>query len=254
MTAIVLCGDVTSDLTLAFGNSYILACTTVVTANSTLTIEPGVTIVAAPSDSEGAKPALVVLRGAKLIANGTANAPITFTALLPGQDSREEAVTDTETVNGTITAGLRGKWGGLVILGRAPTSHGAATSFEALPGYHFGGIDPEDSSGILRYVRVWHAGAIVEANREINGLTFAGVGRGTIVEHCEVAFSLDDGFEFFGGTVNVRWLSALFNGDDAFDIDLGYVGTAQFLFAMLGNGGDRGLEVTARARGACLRL
>ena len=105
----------------------------------------------------------------------------------------------------------------------------------SLTGRSYGGTDPTDSSGILRYVRVWHGGAIIGADNEINGLTFGGVGSGTIVEHCEVAFNLDDGFEFFGGTVNAKWLSVLFCGDDAFDADQGYVGRVQFLFVM--NGG-----------------
>ena len=92
-------------------------------------------------------------------------------------------------------------------------------------------------------MRVWHGGAIIGADNEINGLTFGGVGSGTIVEHCEVAFNLDDGFEFFGGTVNAKWLSVLFCGDDAFDADQGYVGRVQFLFVMNGFSGDHALEI-----------
>ena len=95
---------------------------------------------------------------------------------------------------------------------------------------------------MLRDVRVWHGGAIVGEDNEINGITFAGVGNGTVVDHVEVAFSLDDGFEFFGGTVNVKHLSSLFAGDDAFDTDEGYQGKGQFLFAMTGLQGHHGLE------------
>jgi hypothetical protein len=98
----------------------------------------------------------------------------------------------------------------------------------------------------LQYVRVWHGGAVVGANNEINGITFGGVGSGTVVDHCEVAFNADDGFEFFGGTVNVKYLSVLFAGDDAFDTDDGYVGKGQFLFAMLGAVGNHGAEMDSR--------
>jgi len=95
----------------------------------------------------------------------------------------------------------------------------------------------------LQYVRVWHGGAIVGANNEINGITFGGVGSGTVVDHCEVAFNLDDGFEFFGGTVNVKYLSVLFVADDGFDTDQGYIGKGQFLFVIEGLSGDHSMEI-----------
>ena len=109
----------------------------------------------------------------------------------------------------------------------------------------YGGADSADSSGVLRYVRVWHAGAVISEDNEINGLTLAGVGRGTVVSHVEVAYSLDDGFEFFGGTVDVDHLSVLYIGDDAFDFDAGYRGRGQYLFAMLGSEGDHAIEADA---------
>ena len=102
---------------------------------------------------------------------------------------------------------------------------------------------------MLRYVRVWHGGAIVGADNEINGITFGGVGSGTVVEHCEVAYNADDGFEFFGGTVNVKYLSALFVGDDSFDTDEGYQGKGQFLFAMVGAVGNHGTEMDSKTNG-----
>ena len=102
------------------------------------------------------------------------------------------------------------------------------------------------STDNLQYVRVWHGGAIVGANNEINGITFGGVGSGTTVAHCEVACNADDAFAFFGGTVNVKYLSPLFFGDDGFDTDDGYVGKGQFLFAMLGAVGNHGCEMDSR--------
>ena len=91
----------------------------------------------------------------------------------------------------------RGKWGGIIILGKAPTSAASYTSnfVEGISGKPYGGTDPTDSSGLLRYVRVWHGGAVVGADNEINGITFGGVGSGTTVEYCEVAYNADDGFE-----------------------------------------------------------
>ncbi|KOO53342.1 outer membrane lipoprotein, partial [Chrysochromulina tobinii] len=140
----------------------------------------------------------------------------------------------------------RGKWGGLILLGSAPTNVATTTEIEGVTNRTYGGSNPTDSSGSLQYVRVWHGGAVVGANNEINGITFGGVGDRTVVDHCEVAFNLDDGFEFFGGTVNVKYLSVLFAGDDAFDTDDGYVGKGQFLFAMLGAVGNHGCEMDSR--------
>ena len=93
---------------------------------------------------------------------------------------------------------------------------------------------------------MWHGGAKIADDNEINGVTFGGVGSGTVVDHCEVAFNKDDGFEFFGGTVNVKYLSVLFVGDDAFDTDEGYQGKGQFLFTMLGEQGNHGTEMDSK--------
>ncbi|KOO53868.1 pdk repeat-containing protein, partial [Chrysochromulina tobinii] len=117
------------------------------------------------------------------------------------------------------------------------------TQIEGITAKTYGGSNPTDSSGSLQYVRVWHGGAVVGANNEINGITFGGVGSGTIVDHCEVAYNVDDGFEFFGGTVNVKYLSVLFMGDDGFDTDQGYIGKGQFLFVIEGLTGDHSMEI-----------
>jgi hypothetical protein len=180
-----------------------------------------------PDDGAGLAPALVIKRGAKIMAEGTATNPITFTSNLPA-DLRD-----------------RGSWGGLIILGKAPINKSGGQAFvEGLVGVPYGGTDPDDNSGILKYVRVWYGGRSIGQDNEINGITLAGVGRGTTVEYCEVAFNLDDGFEMFGGTVDLKYCSALFVGDDAFDTDLGYQGRGQFLFVLIGDEeGNRAFEM-----------
>ena len=163
-----------------------------------LVIEKGTTVYATKTDGNVA-PAIIVEKGGLIIADGTADAPITFTALDSEQIS--SAIVDSDTSSSTDIAalGTRGQWGGLILLGNAPTSVATTTEVEGITGKYYGGTDPADSSGVLRYVRVWHGGAVVGSDNEINGITFAGVGSGTTVEHCEVAFNADDGFEFFGG-------------------------------------------------------
>ena len=180
------------------------------------------------------------------MAAGSATMPITFTSVLAESALVSSASASTDSNENAITLGERGKWGGLILLGNAPTNVATTTQIEGITGYTYGGTVATESSGTLQYVRVWHGGAIVGANNEINGITFGGVGSGTTVAYCEVAYNADDGFEFFGGTVNVKYLSVLFAGDDAFDTDDGYVGKGQFLFAMLGAVGNHGCEMDSR--------
>ena len=244
-TPYTLCGDITEDTTWPAGNIYILACQIFVKNGATLSIGAGVTVSSIMRGIDGKAPAIIVERGANIVAEGSADAPITFTALNPEKDSSASAVTDSNAADATSVKETRGQWGGLILLGKAPTSYASDPSIEGLPDGEgsYGGSDPADSSGVLKYVRVWHGGAVIGADNEINGITFGGVGSGTVVEHCEVAFNMDDGFEFFGGTVNVKYLSVLFVGDDAFDSDKGYQGKGQFLFAMLGVEGGHGTEM-----------
>jgi hypothetical protein len=190
----------------AEGGPYIF-----VTAPATLTIEAGTRI----AGGEGT--ALVIARGAKIQAVGTAESPIVFTHDAP--------------------AGQRegGKWGGLVILGAAPHNIATAanTPFEAfnqLGGIgNFGGTDAGDSSGTLRYVRIEFGGFAYTTDREFNGLTLAGVGSGTSIDYVQIHRGSDDGIELFGGTVNLRHVVISQNQDDGFDTDNGYSGKVQFL-------------------------
>merc|ERR1719326_1978408 len=178
----------------------------------------------------GAAAALIVKPGATIIAEGTAAAPITFTG---------ETVTTPDAV---------ATWGGLIIMGNAPTNKGTQ-EVEGIEGHYYGGSDPTDSSGSLRYVRVWHGGSVIGQDNEINGITFAGVGSGTTCEYIEVAFNKDDGVEFFGGTVNCKYISVMFVGDDAIDTDEGYQGKMQFVSVLVSKDGHHGTEMDSKTGG-----
>ena len=210
------CGTMTVSET--WGNDATLTC--LVTVASELTILAGTTIIATKIDA-----GLVVLPGARLIAEGTAEKPITFRG--GGSD---------------IPPTTYDLWTGIALLGRAPTSPGASTIF----GSSFGGVDTDDSSGVLRYVRIYNGGGTFD-NDEAALLTLAGVGKGTVIEHFEVAFGLDDGFQFNGGTVDAKYISALWIGDDSLDIDDGYQGRIQFFFTMLDSSmGNHAIEADSR--------
>lgn len=174
----------------------------------TLTIEPGTII------RGTAKSALIIERGGKIIAEGTANEPIVFTSN-QGEGFRSNS-----------------DWAGLVICGLAPNNwangEGIAEGGIDSP---YGGNDPHDNSGVLKYVRIEFPGYEVATAKEINGLTLCSVGDATVIDYIQVSFSGDDSFEWFGGTVNAKHLVALATEDDDFDTDLGYNGMVQFAVA-----------------------
>lgn len=178
--------------------------------NATLTIQPG-TIIRGDKNTQGT---LIITRGAKINANGTANNPIVFTS--------------------NESAGNRGEgdWGGLVILGLAKNNQpGGVANIEGIApttDTQFGGNFDNDNSGVLKYVRVEFAGIAYEPNKEINGITFGSVGNQTQVDYVQVSFSGDDSFEWFGGTVNCKHIIAYRGLDDDFDTDFGYRGKVQF--------------------------
>ena len=206
-TSNVITGKVTSSRFYAKG-TYILKGYVYVTEGATLTFEAGCII---KSDIIE-KGALIIERGAKLIADGTANNPIVFTS---GKDIGQRAA---------------GDWGGIIMLGKAPTNRplDPAPTIEGGVGRQYGGTDPLDESGIIRYVRIEFAGIAAEPGSEINGLTCGGVGSGTILDHIQVSFGNDDGYEFFGGTVNAKYLIAFATADDDFDFDFGFAGKIQY--------------------------
>lgn len=174
-----------------------------------LTIEPG-TIIKGDKDS---KAALIVERGGKLIAKGTADAPIIFTS---------------EQAKGSRKPG---DWGGIVLCGKAKNNQNEM-QIEGGPRTKHGGNDDTDNSGILSYVRIEFAGYPFQKDKEINGLTFGSVGNGTQIDHVQVSYSNDDSFEWFGGNVNCKYLIAYKGWDDDFDTDNGFSGNVQFGLAI----------------------
>lgn len=206
-TSNVISGVISSSKFYARG-TWILKGYVYVTDGATVTFEAG-SIIKSDVTEKGA---LIIERGAKLIAQGTASNPIVFTSGKP--------------------AGSRapGDWGGIILLGKAPTNRplDPAPTIEGGVGRQYGGTDPLDESGILRYVRIEYAGIAAEPGSEINGLTCGGVGSGTILENIQVSFGNDDAYEFFGGTVNAKNLVAFGTADDDFDFDFGYTGKIQF--------------------------
>lgn len=220
---ITLQGRINADTVLRKKNTYILKGLVYMVGNHTMTIEPGTTIKGSFSGADVA--ALVITRGSKIVAPGTPSEPIVFTSASPNPQS--------------------GDWGGIVICGKAPIN----TSFNGTAGLFQveGGIDnangdglagsgdaavpaaiSNDNSGTLSYVRIEYAGYAFQPDKEVNSLTMAGVGSGTTIDHVQVAYAKDDAFEWFGGTVNAKYLIAYKTQDDDFDTDNGYSGKVQF--------------------------
>jgi hypothetical protein len=206
-TSNIIQGTISSSRFYAKGK-WILKGYVYVTDGATITFEAGC-IVQSDITEKGA---LIIERGAKLIASGTAANPIVFTS------------------GKAVGSRAPGDWGGIILLGKAPTNRplDPAPTIEGGVGRQYGGTDPLDESGILRYVRIEYAGIAAEPGSEINGLTCGGVGSGTIIENVQVSFGNDDAFEFFGGTVNAKNVVAFATADDDFDFDFGYSGKIQF--------------------------
>ena len=212
---IVVSGNITAPLTTwTNDNIYILNGWVYVQSGASLVIEPG-TIIKGDFANKGA---LIIERGAKIIADGTAEQPIVFTS--------QKAV------------GQRsyGDWGGLIICGNASVNApgGTATIEGGVGSIYGGGVTPndDDSSGVLRYVRLEFGGIPFQPNSEINGLTLGGVGRKTVIDYIQVSYAGDDAYEMFGGTVNLKHIVAYRNWDDDFDTDFGYSGKVQWAISM----------------------
>jgi len=203
----VITGVISSSKFYAKGK-WILKGYVYVTNGATITFEAGCVVQSDVTE----KGALIIERGAKLIASGSSTMPIVFTS------------------GKAIGSRAPGDWGGIILLGKAPTNRplDPAPTIEGGVGRQYGGTDPLDESGILRYVRIEYAGIAAEPGSEINGLTCGGVGSGTIIENVQVSFGNDDAYEFFGGTVNAKNLVAFATADDDFDFDFGYTGKIQF--------------------------
>jgi len=211
---VTLSGNITSDMTLTADKSYLLSGLVRVMEGATLTIDPG-TIIYGENTSLGS---LIIEPGAKIMAEGTVTNPIVFTSefAMPGSSQEPE----------------RGDWGGVILLGKAPINpEGGVGTIEG-PGDSYGGDDPHDNSGILKYVRIEYAGVAYSPNNEINALTFGGIGDGTVIDYVQASYSNDDSYEWFGGTVNCSHMIAYRGIDDDFDTDFGFQGKLQFLLGI----------------------
>ncbi len=199
----ILTGTIDKDLKLTKNNTYKLIGTVYVTNKAVLTIEPG-TVIRGDKESCGT---LVITKGSKLIAEGTAAEPIVFTS------------------NNSNLMRKPGDWGGIIILGEAPINKIGGSSFldfnlDPAVSY-YGGQDPNSNSGILKYVRIEYSGHKINALKELNGLSLGGVGRGTKFEFIQISFSNDDSFESYGGDVNFSNLISYRATDDDFDFTQG---------------------------------
>lgn len=229
---VVVSSNITSNTTWAAGTIYQLAGRITVTAGATLTIEPG-TIVKGEAGTGANATALLVARGGKLIANGTATSPIIFTSVADEIDYADLSAGNFASPN--LEPTVNGLWGGVIILGKAPISASndvgdvSEVQIEGIPTSDsnglYGGNDPADNSGTLRYISIRHGGTNIGAGNEINGLTLGGVGSGTIIENVEVVANQDDGIEWFGGTVSVTNAVVWNCGDDAIDTDQAWSGS-----------------------------
>ncbi len=236
----VVDGNITSNTTWTSDTVWVLPKRIAVEDGATLTIEAGTVIKGIPGTGANAS-SLLIAQGAQIMANGTSSAPIIFT-------STDDEIVSGEIASPNLNENLNAKWGGLIILGKAPISADASTAqIEGIPASDinglYGGSDPADNSGKLEYVSVRHGGANIGEGNEINGITFGGVGTGTVVNYIEVVGNQDDGIEFFGGTVNASNLIVMNVGDDAIDGDQAYSGTISNFAILCGDETDHAFEI-----------
>jgi hypothetical protein len=243
---------------LSCDTNYILDRKMYVGAGKSLTIQPGTVIKGRSQAAPVNANALLIARDGKIFASGTAECPIVFTA-------------EADPMDGTYGLGNRGKWGGVVVLGKAKNNLvttntlgnfagnvngiGFVEGFLAanplnLFGAAVGSEDQNDNSGVLKYISIRHSGALVATGNELNGLTLGSVGAGTTISNIEVISNDDDAFEMFGGNVNLRYCAAMFGADDALDYDLGYTGKVQFFLglktdSLTAPSADNGIEADA---------
>jgi len=235
-------GLIDADETWTSDRIYVLNQKVVVDDGVTLTIEPG-TIIKSSTGSGSLASALIVARGGKLMAEGTAEEPIIFT-------STEDNIEVGQTAGTNLDQTDQGLWGGLIVLGKASSSFKGdvdEVQIEGIPADDtfglYGGTVDDDNSGVLKYISIRHGGALIGEGNEINGLTLGGVGSGTVVENIEVVANVDDGIEWFGGTVDSKNLFVWACGDDSFDVDQAYSGTIDNVMTVLGSNSDHAFEI-----------
>ncbi|MEM6526264.1 MAG: hypothetical protein AAF693_20890 [Bacteroidota bacterium] len=234
--------NITGDVTWTKDIVYELSTRVIVEPGASLTIEAGTLIKGQVGDGANAT-GLIVARGAQIFANGTAAEPIIFT-------SAADEIEPGEIDSPNLTETNSGLWGGVIILGAAPISdpgNDGTDQIEGIPGdvtlAEYGGTNAEDNSGIIRYVSIRHGGTRLGDGDEINGLTLGGVGSGTVIENIEVVANLDDGIEWFGGSVDVTNALVWAADDDAIDIDQAYSGTITNAIVVAFSGTDHCLEI-----------
>jgi hypothetical protein len=227
-------GSTESNVTFFANKKYLLKGFVYVKSGATLTIEPGTII----KGDKASMATLIVERGGKIMAKGTAQKPIVFTSNQP------------------VGSRAAGDWGGIILLGAAPTNLPSDNAkIEGGVDRPYGGTIAADNSGVLSYVRIEFPGIAFQPDNEINGLTLGGVGSGTTIDHVQVSYSGDDSFEMFGGTVNAKYLIAYKTVDDMFDTDNGYSGNMQYVLgisdpAVADASGSNGFESDGDAQGS----
>lgn len=249
---------------LTCNNNYLIKEKIYVPNNKTITINPGTVLLGRDLNNPGGgqASALVIERGGQIIAAGSPTCQIVFTA-------EEDITSDNILGNYNNNPGgvNGGKWGGILVCGKAPNNLTSAnnsglqvagqpdgtgapegiSNAELDARTWYGGSDPNDNSGIMRYISIRHAGDIIAPGNELNSLTLCSVGQGTTIDHIEVTSFADDGIELFGGNVNLKYIACYWGDDDALDWDLGWTGKVQFFFNLnRHNGGntltDNGIE------------
>lgn len=240
----VIQGTIGKDTTWTADTTYILEGKVQVINGATLTIEPGTLIKANPGEYPNAS-MLIISKGSKIHAVGTAERPIIFTSL----DDNISSVS--ESGKTLLTENNKGLWGGIIILGNAPVSldSGESETFylglnPSDPNNFYGGNQADDNSGKLKYVSIRFGGTYMGTGSESNGLTLSGVGNQTEIDQIEVYANQDDGIEFFGGTVNASNLMVFSSGDDGIDLDEGYSGNLNNVMVVLGEQSDSGMEIS----------
>lgn len=223
ITTVNLSGVYTVDLTLDPDIEYIITGPVLIANGATFTVPAGMTIKAEPV---GVNAYIAIQQGARIVADGTAINPIVFTS--------------------KASAPSAGNWGGLVLCGRAPinsTADGSTdTATTEVGGLSYGGNTPDDDSGIVRYVRIEYAGGAIDGNAELNSLSVYAVGTGTVIDYVEAYEGSDDGFEFFGGTVNASHLVVVNAEDDSIDWTEGFNGSVTDAYIQHGASHDKAFE------------
>jgi hypothetical protein len=218
---IVVTGRVAGTETWTNANYYVLRGAVFVQDGAVLNIQPGTRVIG----EAGSVGTLIVQRGGRLNAIGTREQPIVFTS------------------DQAVGSRARGDWGGIIINGRAPVNiPGGEGVGEADTGI-YGGNQPNDNSGTMRYVRVEFAGVEFSPDNELNGIAFQGVGNGGSYEYIQIHMNKDDGLEWFGGTADIKHAVVSNAADDSFDWTFGWVGRAQFIAVhQRGDDADNGIE------------